>query len=180
MAILVLSRRRNAVPIDKDIPVIDTDTHVTEPPDLWTSRVSEKWGDQVLHVRKPTPGDEKSLVSQLAPTSDKAWFIGDKQILGVGQNTTAGWPEPYPSCPPTFDQCLPSSHDAKARLAYMDEVCIFASVLFPNVGGLGAQNFLKLKDSELMLECVQAYNDFICEWADADRNRLLPMTCAPY
>ena len=27
-------------------PVIDTDSHVAEPPDLWTSRLSEKkWGD---------------------------------------------------------------------------------------------------------------------------------------
>jgi hypothetical protein len=27
------------------IPVVDTDTHITEPPDLWTSRMSkQKWG----------------------------------------------------------------------------------------------------------------------------------------
>ena len=30
--------------------VIDVDTHVTEPPDVWTSRVSSKWGDLVPHV----------------------------------------------------------------------------------------------------------------------------------
>ena len=35
-----------------DIKVIDTDTHVIEPPDLWTSRISvKKWGDLVPHVR---------------------------------------------------------------------------------------------------------------------------------
>ena len=34
----------------RDIPIIDTDTHVVEPPDLWTSRVSSKWGDLVPHV----------------------------------------------------------------------------------------------------------------------------------
>ena len=32
------------------IPIIDTDTHVVEPPDLWTSRVASKWGDLVPHV----------------------------------------------------------------------------------------------------------------------------------
>ena len=31
-------------------PVIDVDTHVSEPPDVWTSRVSGKWGDRVPHV----------------------------------------------------------------------------------------------------------------------------------
>jgi len=30
--------------------VVDVDTHLTEPPDLWTSRVSSKWGDAVPHV----------------------------------------------------------------------------------------------------------------------------------
>ncbi len=32
------------------IPVIDIDTHIAEPEDLWTSRVSKKWGDLVPHV----------------------------------------------------------------------------------------------------------------------------------
>jgi len=27
--------------------VIDVDTHVTEPPDLWTSRVPAKWHERV-------------------------------------------------------------------------------------------------------------------------------------
>ena len=31
-------------------PVIDVDTHLTEPPDVWTSRVSSKWGDAVPHI----------------------------------------------------------------------------------------------------------------------------------
>ena len=31
--------------------VIDTDTHVIEPYDLWTSRLPARWGDQVPHVK---------------------------------------------------------------------------------------------------------------------------------
>jgi len=35
-----------------DMPVLDTDTHIVEPADLWTSRIStRKWGDKVLHVK---------------------------------------------------------------------------------------------------------------------------------
>ena len=34
----------------RGIRVVDTDTHVTEPPDLWTSRVASKWKDDVPHV----------------------------------------------------------------------------------------------------------------------------------
>ena len=38
--------------IAKEFRVVDTDTHVIEPYDLWTSRISvEKYGDLVPHVR---------------------------------------------------------------------------------------------------------------------------------
>ena len=32
--------------------VIDTDTHITEPHDVWTSRVASKWGDMIPHVKR--------------------------------------------------------------------------------------------------------------------------------
>ncbi len=40
----------NASSVFDRIKAIDVDTHLTEPPDVWTSRVSKKWGDQVPHV----------------------------------------------------------------------------------------------------------------------------------
>ncbi len=49
----------------------------------------------------------------------------------------------------------PGAYDANARLKYMDEMGIWAMVMYPNVGGFGAQQFLKLNDPELMLTCVQ-------------------------
>jgi len=53
------------------LKVIDTDSHVIEPPDLWTSRVSvAKWGQMVPHVR----WDE---VAQ-----EEAWFFGDNRVAG--------------------------------------------------------------------------------------------------
>ena len=39
-------------PASQRYAVIDVDSHVTEPPDLWTSRIStKKWGDLVPHVK---------------------------------------------------------------------------------------------------------------------------------
>ena len=32
--------------------VIDVDTHITEPPDTWSSRVSSKWGDAVPRIER--------------------------------------------------------------------------------------------------------------------------------
>ena len=46
----------------------------------------------------------------------------------------------------------------------MDREGIRAQVLYPNVGGFGSGRFLELKEPELMLECVRAYNDFLIDW----------------
>ena len=62
----------------------------------------------------------------------------------------------------------------------MDEAGIWAQVLYPNVGGFGSENFLKIEDDELKLLCVSAYNDFLLEWASADQRRLLPIVATPF
>jgi len=62
----------------------------------------------------------------------------------------------------------------------MDEAAIWAQVLYPNVGGFGSENFLKIADEQLKLLCVSAYNDFLLEWSAADRRRLLPIVATPF
>jgi predicted TIM-barrel fold metal-dependent hydrolase len=82
--------------------------------------------------------------------------------------------------PKTFEEMHPGAYDAQERLKYMDTMGIWAMVMYPNVGGFGAQQFLRLGDPELMLSCVQIYNDWQTEWASADARRLLPITSTPF
>ncbi len=149
--------------------VIDVDTHVSEPYDLWTSRVSKKWGDLVPHViRDPNN-----------PAVDM-WAIGDQVFQGAGAAAMAEFDGMLPDFPATFDDAIPAAYDAKARLEYMDKEGIYAQVLYPNVGGFGSGRFLDLKEPELMLECVRAYNDFLIEWCSADPERLIPVMATPF
>ena len=53
----------------KDIPIIDVDTHVIEPYDLWTSRLSSKWGDRAPQVRWDDNANED------------AWFMGGEYSI---------------------------------------------------------------------------------------------------
>jgi predicted TIM-barrel fold metal-dependent hydrolase len=62
----------------------------------------------------------------------------------------------------------------------MDREKIFAQVLYPNLGGFGSGGFLRLKEPELMLECVRAYNDFLIDWCSADAGRLIPVCALPF
>ncbi len=149
------------------IRAIDTDTHITEPADLWTSRVStKKWGDSVPNVKRVAGRD--------------VWFIGDKPCGSPGYTTMAGFNGSVPDAPKGYDDIPASSFDAHERLKHMDAEGIYAQVLYPNVGGFGSGGFLQLKEPELMLECVRAYNDFLIEWCSADPSRLVPVAAMPF
>lgn len=147
--------------------IIDVDTHVTELPDLWTSRAPASMRDRVPRV-------------ETAENGRMSWIVGDKSMLAnPGMTATAG-AGTFKKPPRTFEEMHPGAYDAKARLKYMDQMGIWAMVMYPNVGGFGAQQFLKLGDPELMLTCVKIYNDWQSEWASADSRRLLPITSLPF
>jgi predicted TIM-barrel fold metal-dependent hydrolase len=147
--------------------IIDADTHVTETADLWTSRAPASMRDRVPHMMTDTDGSQKWLVG------------GSRPLASAGMTATAGRGS-FNNPPKTFEEMHPGAYNAKARLKYMDEMGIWAMVMYPNVGGFGAQQFLKLNDPELMLTCVKIYNDWQSEWASADSRRLLPITSIPF
>ena len=147
--------------------IIDVDTHVTESPDLWTKRAPAKMRDLVPRIETDKDGK-------------LSWIVGGTPMLASpGLTATAGVGN-FKNPPKTYEEMHPGAYDAKERLKYMDKMGIWAMVMYPNVGGFGAQEFLKLNDPELMLTCVQIYNDWQTEWASADSRRLLPITSTPF
>ena len=62
----------------------------------------------------------------------------------------------------------------------MDEDGIHAQIIYPNVGGFGSGRFLQLKEPELMIACVRAYNDFLVEFCSTDADRLIPLAAMPF
>ena len=147
--------------------VIDADAHITEPADVWTARVPARYLEHVPQVVRTDDGKD-------------TWVIDGAPVSKVGGTAAAGWPEPFPSAPATYEECHPAAHDAHARLAYMDTAGIWAQVLYPNVAGFGSQRFLAIPDDELKLVCVRAYNDFLRDWSSADHRRLITVMSTPF
>ena len=148
--------------------VIDADAHVTEPADVWSERLPAKYRDAAPRLVR----DEKS--------GWDVWQVAGGTIASVGHTATAGWPKKFPSAPRNMDEVPLAAHDAVARLQYLDEVGIWAQVMYPNVGGFGNQAFLKMEDPQLQIECVRAYNDWMTDWCSADPRRLLSVTATPF
>ena len=147
--------------------IIDVDTHITEPPDVWTDRMSaKKWGDAVPHIERRDGVD--------------AWYVDGNRVGSPGPGSMAGYDGVVPNGPKTYDEIAPAMYDANARLALMDELGVHAQVLYSNVGGFGGQQFRKLGSPEFVAECVMAFNDFVADFAAADPNRLIAVATTPF
>src|SRR5947209_7191095 len=91
---------------------IDCDSHITEPPDLWTSRVSKKWGDLVPRVeRHENPrwnfsGNRKEVTTG----EQEVWIVGDRVVAGAATTAGGRWSEPLPALPRTYDDIVPAAY----------------------------------------------------------------------
>jgi predicted TIM-barrel fold metal-dependent hydrolase len=147
--------------------VIDVDTHLTEPPDVWTARMPARLHDRVPHIERLDGKD--------------VWMADGNFIGAPGFYSMAGWDGVLPaSVPGSYDDIHPSMYDPGARVAFLDEQGIHAQVLYPNVGGFGNGYFTTLADRDFALACVQAYNDFLSDWTSVAPDRLVAVTALPF
>ncbi|HEY3723004.1 MAG TPA: amidohydrolase family protein [Acidimicrobiia bacterium] len=147
--------------------VIDVDTHLTEPPDVWTARMPSTLRDRVPHIERVDGRD--------------VWMADGNYIGAPGFYSMAGFDGVLPAkIPATYDEIAPAMYDAAARVRLLDEQGIEAQVLYPNVGGFGNGYFTRLGEPELVLACVQAYNDFLTDWCSVAPDRLVAITALPF
>jgi predicted TIM-barrel fold metal-dependent hydrolase len=153
------------------LKIIDTDTHLSEPADLWTSRAP-------AHARDRVP-------RQVEVRGRRRWIVGDDIDLGgAGASSVVapdgskmygvGW------LAMTVDDVHEASSQVDARVAMMDRVGVHAQIVYPNVAGFGNQAFLKIDDAPLRLLCARIYNDAAAEMQEASGDRLFPMALVPW
>jgi len=150
------------------IPIVDVDSHVIEPPDLWSARLPSKYADiqpRVEHI--PSRGEDY-------------WLIGDIPAATAWSLAAAGWHEHLPSHPRVFSEVPDTMWSASGRVRALDEHGVAAQVLYPNILGFSINTLLSVGSSDFHLACVQAYNDFISEWAAEAPGRFVPVMSLPF
>src|ERR1700721_1246023 len=117
------------------IPIIDADSHVTEPPDLWTSRLDTKrWGDRVPHLRtNPEDGEQ-------------FWYVGDVRLMGVASSALAGFSDFWPARPTRIEDADPGSWDPHVRLQRLTEYGVDSQVIYPNILAFHTATLLELQE----------------------------------
>lgn len=150
--------------------IVDVDTHLSEPHDIFTSRAPRKYKDSVPQVKmikgKPTWVAEGDKVMAKALACSVIKLDGSKgDGLSVFKNLQ--------------EDVHPGSYDAKARVRVMDELGISAQIMYPNLLGFGGQK-VPATDPVLRNLCVTLYNDAMAEFQETSGNRIFPMALLPW
>ena len=144
--------------------LISADSHINEPADLWTSRAPAKWRDRVPRVERFEQGD--------------AWVIeGMPGPMPVGLNACAGQDPRLRQNWVRFDEIRSGGWDPAARVKEIEVAGVDAEVLYPTPRI--SQSTYANADPEMHLILVQAYNDWLHEYASHDLRRFRAIPILP-
>ncbi len=154
------------------IKIIDADTHLTEPHDMWTKRAPAKFRDRVPQVKMHE--------------GIRSWIIDGDKSIGTGAHPNSAVLKEGGKIRDLdrflkvqFEEVHLGSSSVKERLAVMDENGIHAQIVYPNILGFGGQASAKV-DPELRLITTQIYNDAMAEIQEESGQRLFPMALLPW
>jgi predicted TIM-barrel fold metal-dependent hydrolase len=159
-----------AIPTIHGVPVVDIDSHYTEPRDLWTSRAPAKYKDRVPHVVMGDNGKEHWVV-------DDGVDFGPLGFTVVRKDGSKAYGKLSLS---SFEEMSPAASDMNERLNVLDQLGLSQSILYPNVGGFASNRFLDIKDPELRNITARVYNDAAAEVQANGKNRLFPQAVVPF
>jgi uncharacterized protein len=150
--------------------IIDADTHLTEPHDLWTSRCPPAYADRVPQVRA-IDGTPTWVVDGVTLGRAGASGVVGRDGVKVPGTTFFSW---------GIEDVHAGAYSIPDRLAMMDEQGIWAQIVYPNTVGFGGQRFGLVADPALRQLAVEIYNDAMAEIQEESGGRLLPMGILPY
>jgi predicted TIM-barrel fold metal-dependent hydrolase len=167
--------------------IVDVDAHVVEPPDVWTSRLPEKYRDVGPRIVYAPAGEIKLVGSSYieAPGTEGPdvawWYYEDRQTSLKRYIAAAGIPaDEVTLSGVTYEDMRPGCFKSAERVADMSINGVQAQMCFPNYPRFCGQLFLWGKDKELARLCVQAYNDWMVdEWCGDSDGRLIPLCIVP-
>ena len=156
--------------LNKDMLVIDADSHWSEPPDLFTKLAPPQYKDRMPRVE--TIDGEQTWVFDGIPVGrhSAAGVIDRHGHKESSHKALHEW---------EFDKVHVGAWDPAVRLEVMDDSGIDAQIIFPSTIGLGGQDLGLVEDQALCRMAIEIYNDRMAEIQSESNDRLLPMPLMP-
>jgi predicted TIM-barrel fold metal-dependent hydrolase len=138
--------------------ILSSDSHVFEPPDLWTARIDAAFRDRAPRMQRINGVDQLVVEAQ-------------QVISGIGLISNAGARFEAPetiSSRGRFEDVPPGGYDPAQHLADMRLDGVAGEVLYPSQGLF----YFRVVDTPLMSAIFRAYNDWLADFCTTDRARL--------
>lgn len=150
--------------------IVDSDSHWSEPPDLFTKRAPAQFRDRVPRVE--TIDGQQMWVFDGKPAGiySAGGVIGRDGKKESADKALFEW---------TIDEIHVGAYDPKVRLEVLDECGIDAQIIFPSTIGLGGQDLGLSDDPTITKLSIEIYNDAMAEIQSESNNRLLPLPLMP-
>ncbi len=129
--------------------LISGDSHVNEPPELFTSRVPATLKERVPRIEHFPEGDGWVIEGAKDPIN-----FGMNACAGQGPDELRGWVR--------FEDIRRGGYDPAARLVEMEADAVDAEILYPTPRL--AQGIVANPDPDLHLAMVRAYNDWLSDY----------------
>ena len=141
--------------------VIDCDSHVMEPADLWLRYLEPKYRDRAIRIEEDD-GVEKLIIGEKVVLERVLAGLGGAHIDRV-KLFTGGLKY--------VDGCPPASYEPHARAKLLDDWGVDRGVLFPTIGILP----FPTEDVELANAYCRAYNSWQADFFRAIPDRVVPI-----
>jgi predicted TIM-barrel fold metal-dependent hydrolase len=138
--------------------ILSSDSHVFEPPDLWTKRIDAPFRHRAPRMRRVDGADQLVIED-------------DRFVSGIGLISNAGARFEAPetiSGSGRFEDVPAGGYDPHQHLADMRLDGVAGEVLYPSQGLF----YFKVPDTPLMSAIFRAYNDWLAEFCRTDPDRL--------
>ena len=147
--------------------IVDMDSHVMEPPDLWLNYLEPEYRDRAIRIEHQADGSEVLMID------DKVLLAGRLTGLGgVEHEVDEAFRNPRLTY---MDGCPKASYDTDARIELLDDWGVDAGVVFPTIGIL----WDKEDNPELAMAYARAYNKWQWDFARPALDRILPVAHIP-
>ncbi len=155
-------------PMFAGIKIVDCDTHITEAPDLFTSRA---------------PAAQKAKMPRVERIDGlDTWMVGDRNFGSMGGNVIRKDNNKLLGrlAFRKHDEAHPGGHKIPERLQAMDDMGVYAQICYQNSGVTQAGSLMSLGDPALALSIIQIYNDASADYQQVSGQRIFNMAHLPF
>jgi predicted TIM-barrel fold metal-dependent hydrolase len=148
--------------------ILSADSHIVEPPDLWTTRMDRRWRERAPRIEALDETGDYFIIDGMRPRP--LAFEGPMADIKA-----AGLEIPAPKGYRYADHIRPGCYDPDARMQDQDIDGVAGELIYP---GLGL--FMALApDADYQLAACRVYNDWLAGFCGAHPNRLKGMAVLP-